>query len=193
MATDLELLKARHRGNRAVVTKLIEEARSILDTEEITGKGYRRLKVIRGQLDGKEPLLIELDEQILEVSDIANIETYILQSNEIVCSIKEITDEIQQRTEQSSPSERSEPATVETNCDDSSVWSSPTRSPSLSPTPSCNEERSESRASNTPSVIMGGVKPKLPKLHIAKFSGDVAKFRTFCDSFDSAVNQNPSL
>ena len=42
MATDLERLKARRRGNRAVVTKLIEEARAILDTEEITDKGYRR-------------------------------------------------------------------------------------------------------------------------------------------------------
>ena len=176
-----------------MVTKLIEEARAILDTEEITDKGYRRLKVIRGQLEGKETLLAELDEQILEVSDIADIETDILQSNEILCSITEITDEIRQRTERSSPSERSEPATVETNRDDSSVRSSPTRSPSLSPTPSRHEERSESRASNTPSVIMGGVKPKLPKLHIAKFSGDVTKFRTFWDSFDSAVNQNPSL
>ena len=190
MATDLERLKDRRRGNRAVVTKLIEEARAILDTEEITDKGYRRLKVIRGQLEGKETLLAELDEQILEVSDIADIETDILQSNEILCSITEITDEIRQRTERSSPSERSEPATVETNRDDSSVRSNPTRSPSLSPTPSRNEERSESRTSNTPSVIMGGVKPKLPKLHIAKFSGDV---RTFWDSFDSAVNQNPSL
>ena len=193
MATDLERLKARRRGNRAVVTKLIEEARAILDTEEITDKGYRRLKVIQGQLEGKETLLAELDEQILEVSDIADIETDILQSNEILCSITEITDEIRQQTERSSPSERSEPATVETNRDDSSVRSSPMRSPSLSPTPSRHEERSESRASNTPSVIMGGVKPKLPKLHIAKFSGDVTKFRTFWDSFDSAVNQNPSL
>ena len=94
MATYLERLKARRRGNQAVVTKLIEEARAILDTEEITDKGYRRLKVIRGQLEGKETLLAELDEQILEVSDIADIETDILQCNEILCSIMEITDEI---------------------------------------------------------------------------------------------------
>ena len=42
-------------------------------------------------------------------------------------------------------------------------------------------------------LTIGCVKPKLPKLHIAKFAGDVTKFRTFWDSFDSAVNQNPSL
>ena len=110
-----------------------------------------------------------------------------------MCSITEITDEIQQQTERSAAAERSDPVTVEANREDSSVWSSPTRSPSLSPTPSRDEERNEARASNTPSVNMGGVKPKLPKLHIAKFSGDVTKYRTFWDSFDSAVNQNPSL
>ena len=78
MATDLERLKARRRGNRGVVTRLIEEARAILDAEEITNKGYRRLKVIRGQLEGKETLLAGLNEQILEFSDIADIETDIL-------------------------------------------------------------------------------------------------------------------
>ena len=176
-----------------MVTRLIEEARAILDAEEITNKGYRRLKVIRRQLEGKETLLAGLDEQILEVSDIADIETDILRSNEILCSIPEITDEIRQRTERSAPAKRSDPVTVEANCDNFSVRSSPTRSPSLSPTPSRNEERNEARVSNTPSVNTGGVKPKLPKLHIAKFSGDVTKYRTFWDSFDSAVNQNPSL
>ena len=176
-----------------MVTRLIEEARGILGAEEITDKGYRQLKVIRGQLEGKETLLAGLDEQILEVSDIADIEGDILQSNEILCSITEITHEIRQRTERSAPAERSDPVTVEANRDNSSVQSSPTRSPSLSPTPSRNEEQNESRASNTPSVTMGCVKPKLLKLHIAKFAGDVTKFRTFWDSFDSAVNQNPSL
>ena len=70
MATDLERLKARPRGNRGVVTRLIEEVRAILDAKEITNKGYRRLKIIRGQLEGKETLLVGLDKQILEVSDI---------------------------------------------------------------------------------------------------------------------------
>ena len=110
-----------------------------------------------------------------------------------MCSITEITDEIRQRTEQSAPAKRSDPVTVEENHNDSSVRSSPTRSPSLSLTPSHNEEWNESRASNTPSVKMGGAKPKLLKLHTAKFSGDVTKYRTFWDSFDSAVMVRPRL
>ena len=37
------------------------------------------------------------------------------------------------------------------------------------------------------------MKPKLPKLHINKFSGDVTRFRSFWESFDSAVYKNPTL
>ena len=42
-------------------------------------------------------------------------------------------------------------------------------------------------------LIPMGMKPKLPKLHINKFSGDVTRFRSFWESFDSAVNKNPTL
>ena len=35
--------------------------------------------------------------------------------------------------------------------------------------------------------------PKLPKLVIPRFNGDVTRFRSFWDSFDSAINKNLSL
>ena len=38
-----------------------------------------------------------------------------------------------------------------------------------------------------------GMKPKLLKLHINKFSGDVTRFQSFWESFDSAVNNNLTL
>lgn len=34
---------------------------------------------------------------------------------------------------------------------------------------------------------------ELPKLSIKKFSGDLTKWATFWDSFDSAIHRNPSL
>ena len=37
------------------------------------------------------------------------------------------------------------------------------------------------------------VKPKLPKITLPKFSGEVTKFRVFWDSFESAIDKNPSL
>ena len=35
--------------------------------------------------------------------------------------------------------------------------------------------------------------PKLPKLIIPKFSGEITKFRSFWDSFDSAIHKNSTL
>ena len=35
--------------------------------------------------------------------------------------------------------------------------------------------------------------PKLPKLVLQKFNGDITKFRTFWDRFDSSVNENPNI
>ena len=69
----------------------------------------------------------------------------------------------------------------------------PSQNDSPSPPPSSEVDRSDSRVSNIPNVIVGSVKPKLPKLHIAKYSGEMMKFRTFWDSFNSAVNQNSAL
>ena len=37
------------------------------------------------------------------------------------------------------------------------------------------------------------MKPKLPKLHINKFSSGVTKIRSFWEGFDSAVNKNSTL
>ena len=36
-------------------------------------------------------------------------------------------------------------------------------------------------------------KPRLPKLVVPKFNGEITKFKSFWDSFDSAVNKNSDL
>ena len=40
---------------------------------------------------------------------------------------------------------------------------------------------------------VASTRPKLPKLHLPKFTGDVTKFRTFWDSYESAIHRNPEL
>ena len=37
------------------------------------------------------------------------------------------------------------------------------------------------------------IKPKLPKITLPRFSGEITKFHAFLDSFESAVDKNPSL
>ena len=52
---------------------------------------------------------------------------------------------------------------------------------------------SETRPPTNLESRSAGKKPKLLKLQLPKFAGDITKFRTFCDSFDSAINQNAEL
>ena len=67
--------------------------------------------------------------------------------------------------------------------------------------------RTNSRTSGAPAIERSGshdeshmteetthsIKPKLPKIVLPKFNGEVTKFRAFWDSFESAVDKNPSL
>ena len=42
-------------------------------------------------------------------------------------------------------------------------------------------------------TVRTGTRPKLPKLHLPKFLGDITKFRTFWDSCESTIHRNPEL
>ena len=53
-------------------------------------------------------------------------------------------------------------------------------------------------SSGSPAVVMPTVsdhtmKPKLPKLSLAKFRGDVTSWSAFWDSYQSAIHENPSI
>ena len=74
-----------------------------------------------------------------------------------------------------------------------------TISESLNSQPSLAEISTESvsRHSNQEayqvSVAQFVPKTRLPKLSLLKFNGEITKFRTFWDSFQSAVDNNPNL
>ena len=52
---------------------------------------------------------------------------------------------------------------------------------------------SPEHASDVNTESRSGIKPKLPKLQLPKFAGDITKFRTFWDSFNSAIHCNDEL
>ena len=64
---------------------------------------------------------------------------------------------------------------------------------SLSPSLASEIERNLSSVKDPSVAKVAGARPKLPKLHLPKFSGDVTKFKSFWDSFDSAIHRNPDL
>ena len=59
--------------------------------------------------------------------------------------------------------------------------------------PSASEEESDNEVDLPPKVGRSTIKLKLPKLVLPKFNGDVTQFRSFWDSFKSAIDGNKDL
>ena len=71
---NIEHLKAKRRGHRAVTTKLIHEAKVIFETPDVSTLNHSRLKIINNLLAEKEKLLQEMDDQVLSVCKVEEIE-----------------------------------------------------------------------------------------------------------------------
>ena len=64
MTEKLERLKLKHHGQRGVVTKLRQEANSLLEADSIESSSLRRLRTIQGVLREKQAGLKTLDDEI---------------------------------------------------------------------------------------------------------------------------------
>ena len=62
--TTLECLKARRRGNRGIVMKYIQEAKSLMETEDLDEKCRVRMGTLSEILKEKSAILKTLDEEI---------------------------------------------------------------------------------------------------------------------------------
>ena len=96
------------------------------------------------------------------------MKTEIQESENIVSKILETKQQIEEEVQVETEANRTSNAT-ETRSDRSSV--------------------TERRTFATPRQV----KPKLPKLVLPKFRGDITTFSTFIDSFESAIDKNPEL
>ena len=67
MAEKLERLKLKRRGQRGVVTKLRQEANSLLEADSIESSALRRLRTIQGILREKQAGLKMLDGEITDI------------------------------------------------------------------------------------------------------------------------------
>ena len=103
MEESLEHRKAKRAGHRGVVTRYLQETRSLLDKETIDNKTQRRLGVLRGLLQDKSEVLKRLDEEILAGCATENIEGEIIEADEISSKIIETLTEMRSVVE---PSER---------------------------------------------------------------------------------------
>ena len=175
----IERLKSIRAGDRGVVTQHINEAKTILENrrelghveEELTVAQVDRLNVISLLLLEKQKTLSKIDQEVLELCELTEIECEIQESENIVSKIletKQQIEEVQKEVQVETEVNRTSNA-LETRSDRSSV--------------------NERRTFATPRQV----KPKLPKLVLPKFRGDITTFSTFIDSFESAIDKNPEL
>ena len=176
MPEALARLRATRTGNRSVITRLINETGKILGLDSLD-KGT--LKTIANLLEEKFKYVEDLDNQILVACGVEEIEGEIEASAAIVSRVLDAQRKI---------SEITKPSPVEI----------PPQSSSLNQTHAISPDQDSvgmfSEVSNQdPLSLPHRVRSKLPQLVLPKFRGDVTQYRTFWDSFESAVHSNAEL
>ena len=94
MAEKLERLKLKHRGQRGVVTKLYQEATSLLEADLIEPSSLRCLRTIQGVLREKQVGLKTLDDEITDTCPIDEVERETIEAEELSGTIVECIDHI---------------------------------------------------------------------------------------------------
>ena len=136
-----------------------------------------RLTTLNKLYNEKLALVIKLDGEILEECDIKDIGKDIKESEEIKPRVYETKNKIEQlfakkhevKTNNESPVSVSNEISTEAVIEHSSQETNPVSMAQLVP------------------------KTRLPKLSLPRFNGEITKFCTFWDSFQSAVDNNPNL
>lgn len=91
MSGGLDRLEARRRGQRSVVTKHVQEVKSLIEVESLENAALRRLKTISRLLEEKAEVLRSLDKQIIKECPTEEIEREIEEIKvKIVDSLAEI-------------------------------------------------------------------------------------------------------
>ena len=151
-ACALERSRAIRRGNRGVVTKLVREAEEIISATELIDSSRRnRLHVINEQLEGKLSLLKEMDKDILDRCELEAIEHEIEESEAVVAKVINCRRAIELFVVSTTTSGGVPPSIITRG-----TLPPPTTSHDSPPAPAI-----------TPS------KPRLPKLVLPRFKGDV--------------------
>ena len=166
MTEKLSRLKAIRGGHRSVVTKHEKEATTIITNEILTKDDVSRIQVIQCLLEEKLKTLNTIDQDVLTLCSEGEIEKEIEDSEAIVARIMGVNNAIAERIKQYE--QPSQVITGESIIAQISMHNMAT--------------------GVTSSVESKPAKPKLPKLNLPKFKGDVTSFTTFWEIFESAID-----
>ena len=217
MSDDVSRLRAKRGGHRGIVTKYSKEAVGLIEDESETK--IRRLKTIKDSLQTRLAIIVKLDEDILEVCDTKDIENEMEESDTVNTRVSE-TIEACERFLESVTSKTAvstnKPSKSDTLTDQDTSFRENTTpydahsNKDLSSDETTKSSQSEQNSASETNVKKGdgvgvtrpvdtghysSIAPriKLPKLVLPRFKGDITMFQSFWDSFQSAVNNNPSL
>ena len=164
----LERLRAKRGGNRGAFTKKLKDEKTLLDgikeNQDIDDIQKGQLKVLRQFLEQKKKVLHEYDEQILDLCPVQEIDKEIEEADDIHAKINDVLNIITDKLSVSVTQNAS--ATSHSNAN---------TAPGL--------QHSESTT----------VAPKLPKLILQKFKGEITEFQSFWDAFNSTIDQNSGI
>jgi hypothetical protein len=202
-------------GHQGVITKLSKEADYILKNyEEVEAAGAKtRLQTIQTMLCEKWKILKELDEEVLPLCEVEEIMKEVEEADEIISRVLDVQiiiaefrvkweENATRLSEQGAVNVRTTSTnnttneTPQTNASEGYRISSfiEYRSSISQGQVQANQNIVEqSGQSNGTSGWSSYCRPKLPKLVLSKFKGDIMNYRTFWDSFNSAVHRNPGL
>ena len=217
----LERLKATRAGHRGVTTKLVKGVDELLDDPDSIDQ--TKTETFQELLGKKLSVLNALDEEILTLIGIDEIEQEIEETSEVTARIinarkklqlfskpKEATNTSIKETDGVTNNSKSTTKTTlesasKADNDDTDGIANASTPPTIS-----NSESNDTTNSGTTKTNGNPqhgdnatnfsnhsstqyVKPKLPKLTLSKFKGDVTRWSSFWDSFNSTVHDNAGM
>ena len=198
----LDRLRAKQGGHRGVCTKLITK-----ETDEIvhaTVIDYDRCEVIRALLEEKSKILNDIDEEILGICEVANIGAEIEESTEVMARIldaKRELDKAKLNTKDTGATNISM-ATISNENGTNTTGNIATTSENLSEVTNTeggngsglnDSNMGAAVTSGQEQISVSSLKPKLPKLTLPKFKGQVTKWGSFWDSYSLAIHDNKEI
>ena len=204
-------VRAAHRGS---VTRIVSQVYENLESGEALN--LPRLRQQKSLLSGKLDVLSRLDDELIEMVAEDELDNEVEQADIIKEKIGLCIMDIDQALERASSHKVTDATSAggdSSHTTPSTEDSSSTRAHSegATPTPPSTETGDDTPGSPPPTDTAltpppvapgaGGTTPspsitphvKLPKLSIKKFNGDLTKWVTFWDSFDSSIHSNLSL
>ena len=180
----LDKLKARRGDQRSVVSRFLNEASSLME-QEVSAKGLSRLKTLHEHLAGKMVILQELDDKIVDACPVGEIEDDIVCAAELSDKIGEARKEITEfcnKANVTNPVVASPQSLPEGDKPESlpgQQQETDGRLDTVTTTPTTTETMttdSVTTVTSSPPIRQSKPMPKLPKLVIPKFNGDVKRF-----------------